>query len=57
MPAKALNATDDGGWEVEIEEAEGKTKRVPVKRGLTFGEKVEILSGLTDGQSVIIPGA
>ena len=57
VPAKALNATDDGGWEVEIEEAEGKTKRVPVKRGLTFGEKVEILSGLTDGQSVIVPGA
>ena len=57
VPAKALNATDDGGWEVEIEEAEGKTKHVPVKRGLTFGEKVEILSGLTDGQSVIVPGA
>lgn len=57
VPAKALNATDDGGWEVEIEEAEGKTKRVPVKRGMTFGDKVEILSGLADGQSVIIPGA
>jgi multidrug efflux pump subunit AcrA (membrane-fusion protein) len=57
VPAKALNATDDGGWEVEIEEAEGKTKRVPVKRGMTFGDKVEILSGLTQDQSVIIPGA
>lgn len=57
VPVKALNATDDGGWEVEIEEAEGKTKRVPVKRGMTFGDKVEILSGLADGQSVIIPGA
>src|SRR5678815_3381594 len=57
VPAKALNATDDGGWEVEIEEAEGKTKRVPVKRGMTSGDKVEILSGLTQDQSVIIPGA
>ena len=57
VPVKALNATDDGGWEVEIEEAEGKTKRVPVKRGMTFGDKVEILSGLEDGQSVIVPGA
>ena len=57
VPAKALNATDDGGWEVEIEESEGKTKRVPVKRGMTFGDKVEILSGLTVDQSVIIPGA
>ena len=57
VPAKALNATDDGGWEVEIEEAEGKTKRVPVKRGMTFGDKVEILSGLMADQSVVIPGA
>ena len=57
VPAKALNATDDGGWEVEIEEAEGKTKRVPVKRGMTSGEKVEILSGLAEDQSVIVPGA
>ena len=57
VPAKALNATNDGGWEVEIEEAEGKTKRVPVKRGMTSGDKVEILSGLAEDQSVIIPGA
>ena len=57
VPAKALNATDDGGWEVEVEEAEGKTKHVPVKRGMTSGDKVEILSGLADGQSVIVPGA
>lgn len=57
VPSKALTATNDGGWEVEIEEAEGKTKRVPVKRGLTFGDKVEILSGLTPDQSVITPGA
>ena len=55
VPAKALNATDDGGWEVEIEETEGKTKHVPVKRGMTSGEKVEIVSGLVDGQSVIVP--
>ena len=56
VPTKALSATDDGGWEVELEEAEGKTKRVPVKRGMTFGDKVEILSGLTKEQSVIVPG-
>ena len=57
VPAKALNATDEGGWEVEIEEADGKTKRVPVKRGMTSGDKVEIISGLTPDQSVIVPGA
>jgi multidrug efflux pump subunit AcrA (membrane-fusion protein) len=57
VPVKALTATNDGGWEVEVEEAEGKTKRVPVKRGMTSGEKVEILSGLTQDQTVITPGA
>ena len=57
VPAKALTMADDGGWEVEVEEAEGKTKRVPVKRGMTSGDKVEILSGLSAEQSVIIPGA
>jgi HlyD family secretion protein len=57
VPAKALNATNDGGWEVEIEETDGKTKRVPVKRGMTFGDKVEVLSGLAAEQSIIVPGA
>lgn len=57
VPAKALSATDDGGWEVELEEAEGKTRRVPVTRGMTFGDKVEIVSGLTKEQSVVVPGA
>ncbi len=57
IPAKALNETDDGGWEVEIEETEGQTKRVPVKRGMMSGDNVEILSGLTQDQAVIIPGA
>lgn len=57
VPTKALTATDDGGWEVEIEDADGKTKHVPVKRGMTFGDKVEILSGLAQDQSVVIPGA
>lgn len=57
VPAKALHATADGGWEVEIEEAEGKTKKVAVKRGLSSGDKVEILSGLTKDQTIIYPGA
>ena len=57
VPVKALNPTNDGGWEVEVEESDGKTKRVPVKRGMTSGDKVEILSGLTQDQSVVTPGA
>lgn len=54
---KALHATNDGGWEVEVEEAEGKTKKVAVQRGLTSGDNVEILSGLTKEQTIIVPGA
>jgi len=57
VPTKALHATDDGGWELEIEQSEGKTSRVAVKRGRTSGDKVEILSGLAKDQVVITPGA
>ncbi|MBU6326367.1 MAG: hypothetical protein KGQ89_01955 [Verrucomicrobia bacterium] len=57
VPAKALHATDDGGWELEIEQSESKTSRVAVKRGRTSGDKVEILSGLAKDQVVITPGA
>jgi hypothetical protein len=57
VPVKALHATDDGSWELEIEQAEGKTSRVAVKRGRTSGDKVEILSGLAKDQVVITPGA
>jgi RND family efflux transporter MFP subunit len=35
----------------------GKAKRVPVKKGATEGENIEILSGLTPGQSIISKGA
>ncbi len=57
VPAKALNATNDGGWEVDVEDSEGRIKHVPVKRGMTSGDKVEILSGLTKDMQVVIPGA
>jgi hypothetical protein len=42
---------------VEIQEAENKTKRIAVKRGVTWGDKVEILSGLAKDQTIIVPGA
>jgi len=57
IPAKALRSNGEGGWEVELQEAENKTKRIPVKRGVTWGDKVEILSGLAKDQTIIVPGA
>jgi multidrug efflux pump subunit AcrA (membrane-fusion protein) len=60
IPAKALHSDNKGGWEVEISEGEGdakKTKRIPVTRGKSSGDKVEILSGLTKDQVIITPGA
>ena len=56
IPTKALRSNGEGGWEVELQEAEKKTKRVAVKRGITWGEKVEILSGLSVDQTIIVPG-
>ncbi len=57
IPTKALHSDGEGGWEVEIQEAENKTKRIAVKRGVTWGDKVEILSGLAKDQTIIVPGA
>jgi multidrug efflux pump subunit AcrA (membrane-fusion protein) len=60
IPTKALHNDNKGGWEVEISEGEGdakKTKRIPVTRGKSSGDKVEILSGLTKDQVIITPGA
>jgi multidrug efflux pump subunit AcrA (membrane-fusion protein) len=55
VPLAALNASIDGGWEVKLQEAEDKVKQVPVKRGWTWGGKVEILSGLNEGQMIVVP--
>ncbi len=57
IPVKALRSNGEGGWEVELQEAENQIKKVSVKRGKTWGEKVEILSGLQKDQTIIVPGA
>lgn len=56
VPTKALHSTAEGGWEVKLKEGDDKTKSVPVKRGQTWSGKVEILSGLKEGQTIIVPG-
>lgn len=57
VPAKALRSNGEGGWEVELQENEKTVKKITVKRGKTWGEKVEILSGLEKDQTIIVPGA
>jgi len=57
VPLKALQPTNDGGWEVEVEESDGKTRRVAVKRGMTSGDKVEILTESLKDAQVVVPGA
>jgi HlyD family secretion protein len=51
VPTGALQATSDGGWEVDA----GDKGKIAVKRGWTWGGKVEILSGLTSGQAIVVP--
>jgi hypothetical protein len=50
VPAKALNATDDGGWEVEIEAEERQTRPGEAN----YDVQRQSGSGLTQDQSVII---
>ena len=55
VPIAALSANGEGGWEVKLQETEDKIKQVSVKRGWTWAGKVEILSGLSEGQKIIVP--
>ncbi|MBK1884561.1 hypothetical protein JIN85_19250, partial [Luteolibacter pohnpeiensis] len=54
LPQKALQSTADGTWTVNLKLADGKTEARPVKRGQVSGDQVEILSGLEEGQVVVI---
>jgi multidrug resistance efflux pump len=55
LPVKALHSTDSGGWEVELKQEGKDNLRVLVTRGLTSGDEVEIISGISKGQQVIVP--
>ncbi len=55
IPEKALIATADGGWSVELKLADGKTEIRPVKRGPTDGKLVQIREGLEPGQVIVTP--
>jgi hypothetical protein len=55
VPEKALVATAEGGWAVELKLADGKTDQRPVKLGRTDGKQVQILEGLEAGQVIVVP--
>jgi hypothetical protein len=55
IPAKALQASADGGWSVELKMAEGKTERRTVDRGQSTKDRIEILDGLEKGQVIVVP--
>jgi multidrug efflux pump subunit AcrA (membrane-fusion protein) len=55
LPLKALQAAEGGKWTVQVKMADGKNETRPVVRGRVNGEQVEILSGLENGQVVILP--
>jgi peptidoglycan hydrolase-like protein with peptidoglycan-binding domain len=56
VPVGALMAFSDSTFGVEIVEASGRTRRVPVTTGLFAGGRVEISgAGLAAGQKVVVP--
>jgi len=56
VPTKALTF-ESSGWTVEVKLADGKTERRSVKRGRVAKEQTEIVSGLEEGQVIVIPSA
>lgn len=55
VPAGAV-LRGDGGASVLIVDADDKVQKVPVKLGIQTPDKVEILQGLSEKQSVIVSG-
>lgn len=51
VPVTALLSDGKGGWEVDA----GDKGKISVKRGWTWGGKVEILSGLSEGLHIVDP--
>jgi len=54
VPEKALRLNQDGAWELQCLQADQSIKSIVVKRGMTWGERVEVLSGVEEGQKIQI---
>ena len=55
LPAKALQPGEGGTWTVQVKTADGKGSARTVTRGRISGDKVEITSGLENGQVIVVP--
>lgn len=56
VPVAALLATEEGGEKVMIAGSDGLAHESEIKTGIRQGDDVQILSGVTPGQQVIIQG-
>jgi multidrug efflux pump subunit AcrA (membrane-fusion protein) len=55
LPKKAVQTNDDGTSQVLVKLSEGEPEERVVELGRSTDEKVEILSGLEEGQVILIP--
>ena len=55
IPSQALGRkTRDGGYTVEVVDAKDKVERRKVKVGINNGSSVQILSGIQEGEKVVL---
>jgi peptidoglycan hydrolase-like protein with peptidoglycan-binding domain len=55
VPVNALLAAADGSYSVNVVEAAGQVRSVPVKLGIFDGDNVEVTGDLTEGAKVQVP--
>ncbi|HAH05736.1 MAG TPA: macrolide transporter [Elusimicrobia bacterium] len=54
VPSAAVQESRDGGKFVLVKGEEGKPERLPVQTGVESGDKVEIVSGLAEGDEILL---
>lgn len=55
IPVNAVESKPDGSYAVRLKMAEGEPEVIKVELGRQAGDKVEVLSGLKDGQVILTP--
>ncbi len=55
IPVNAVESKPDGKYTVRIKMAEGEPQVINVELGRQAGDKVEVISGLKDGQVILTP--
>ena len=57
VPARAVQSNNGREVVTVMSQDQTKTTNVPVRTGITNGDQTEIISGLEEGQVVLLPGA